>query len=97
MDIPGPASSRLWLYDGAEGPCGTWRELGFEPSKLLVRVRSPSPASTDSYVEYSETPDVPALKRLLSEDVRFSMPPQSGLWEGRDEVVQSWVDGGFGS
>jgi RNA polymerase sigma-70 factor (TIGR02960 family) len=51
----------------------------------------------DRYVEYSETPDLPALKRLLSEDVRFSMPPEPGLWEGRDLVVQSWVDGGFGS
>jgi RNA polymerase sigma-70 factor (ECF subfamily) len=38
-----------------------------------------------------------ALKRLLSEDVRFSMPPQPDVWEGRDEVVQSWIDGGFGS
>jgi RNA polymerase sigma-70 factor (TIGR02960 family) len=51
----------------------------------------------DRYVEYSEGPDPIALKRLLSEDVRFSMPPQPGLWEGRDEVFQSWIDGGFGS
>jgi RNA polymerase sigma-70 factor (ECF subfamily) len=51
----------------------------------------------DRYVEYSEGPDPIALKRLLSEDVRFSMPPQPGLWEGREEVVQSWIDGGFGS
>ena len=51
----------------------------------------------DRYIEYSETPDVPALKRLLSEDVRFSMPPQPGIWEGRDVVVDSWVDGGFGT
>ena len=51
----------------------------------------------DRYVEYSEGPDPIALKRLLSEDVRFSMPPQPGVWEGRDEVVQSWIDGGFGS
>ncbi len=51
----------------------------------------------DRYVEYSESPEPIALKRLLSEDVRFSMPPQPGIWEGRDEVVQSWVDGGFGS
>jgi len=29
--------------------------------------------------------------------VRFSMPPQPGVWQGRDTVVQSWVDGGFGS
>jgi len=51
----------------------------------------------DRFVEYSESPQPIALKRLLSEDVRFSMPPQPGIWEGRDEVVQSWVDGGFGS
>jgi RNA polymerase sigma-70 factor (TIGR02960 family) len=51
----------------------------------------------ERYVEYSETPDPIALKRLLSEDVRFSMPPQAGVWEGRDEVVQAWIDGGFGS
>ena len=51
----------------------------------------------DRYVEYSEGPDPIALKRLLSEDVRFSMPPQPDVWEGRDEVVQSWIDGGFGS
>ena len=25
------------------------------------------------------------------------MPPQPGVWEGRDTVVQSWIDGGFGS
>ena len=49
------------------------------------------------YVEYSESPEPIALKQLLSEDVRFSMPPQPGVWEGRDNVVQSWIDGGFGS
>jgi hypothetical protein len=25
------------------------------------------------------------------------MPPEPGVWEGRDTVLQSWVDGGFGS
>jgi hypothetical protein len=24
------------------------------------------------------------------------MPPQPGVWVGRDETVQGWVDGGFG-
>jgi len=51
----------------------------------------------ERYVRYSESPEPLALKRLLSEDVRFSMPPQPGVWEGRDTVVQAWVDGGFGS
>jgi RNA polymerase sigma-70 factor, ECF subfamily len=48
-------------------------------------------------VRYSETPDPEAFKRLLSEDVRFSMPPQPGVWLGRDTVIGSWVEGGFGS
>jgi RNA polymerase sigma-70 factor (ECF subfamily) len=48
------------------------------------------------YVEYSERADVDALAQLLTDDVRFSMPPEPGVWEGRDAVVQCWVDGGFG-
>ena len=48
-------------------------------------------------VEYSETPEPLAFKRLVSEDVRFSMPPYPGVWVGRDAVVESWIDGGFGS
>jgi RNA polymerase sigma-70 factor (TIGR02960 family) len=54
-------------------------------------------ALLDRVVRYSETPDPDALKRVLSEDVRFSMPPEPGVWQGRETVVQSWVDGGFGS
>jgi len=49
------------------------------------------------YVEYTEGPDPHALKRLLSDDVRFSMPPERGVWQGRDTVVQAWIDGGFGT
>ena len=51
----------------------------------------------DRYVEYSESPNPSALKRLLTEDVRFSMPPVLGLWTGRDTVLEAWTDGGFGS
>ena len=51
----------------------------------------------ERYVTYSEAADAAGLKRLLTEDVRFSMPPEPGLWQGRDKVVQGWVDGGFGS
>jgi RNA polymerase sigma-70 factor (ECF subfamily) len=25
------------------------------------------------------------------------MPPQPGVWQGRETVVQCWVDGGFGT
>jgi RNA polymerase sigma-70 factor (ECF subfamily) len=48
-------------------------------------------------VAYSETPDVAGLAELMHEELRFSMPPQPGLWEGRDVVVGAWVEGGFGS
>jgi RNA polymerase sigma-70 factor (ECF subfamily) len=51
----------------------------------------------DRFVEYSESPNPLALKELLTEDVRFWMPPQPGVWDGRDAVVQCWIDGGFGS
>jgi RNA polymerase sigma-70 factor (ECF subfamily) len=54
-------------------------------------------ALLERYVRYGETPDPDALKRMLSEDVRFSMPPEPGIWQGRDTVAQGWIDGGFGS
>jgi RNA polymerase sigma-70 factor (ECF subfamily) len=49
------------------------------------------------YVECSERVDVTGLAALLHEDVRFSMPPEPGVWTGRGAVVQGWIDGGFGS
>jgi RNA polymerase sigma-70 factor (ECF subfamily) len=51
----------------------------------------------DRYVHYSERADARGLAAVLHEDIRFSMPPQPGVWTGRDSVVQGWVDGGFGS
>src|SRR5919204_1545220 len=40
----------------------------------------------DRYVTYSEQADPRALAELMREDLRFSMPPEPGLWVGRDEV-----------
>ena len=51
----------------------------------------------DRYVEYGETADVEGMKGLLTEDARFTMPPEPGVWQGRDTVAQVWVDGGFGT
>jgi RNA polymerase sigma-70 factor (ECF subfamily) len=48
-------------------------------------------------VVHTEKPDPEALKQVLSEDVRFWMPPHPGLWQGREQVVGSWVEGGFGT
>ena len=73
----------------------------------LPEQRDEWPADTDAtaaerellerYIEYGEKQEPLALKQLFSEDLRFSMPPVPGVWEGRDRVVQSWIDGGFGS
>ena len=49
------------------------------------------------YVEAAERGDVAGLAALCREDVRFAMPPEPGVWAGRDVVVQGWKDGGFGS
>src|SRR5262249_50372174 len=51
----------------------------------------------DRVVEFTERADVRGLANVLHEHVRFTMPPQPGVWQGRDRVVQSWIDGGFGS
>jgi RNA polymerase sigma-70 factor (ECF subfamily) len=51
----------------------------------------------DRYVAASERPDLRGLVEVLHEDLRFTMPPQPGVFEGRERVVQGWVDGGFGS
>jgi len=48
-------------------------------------------------ISFTERGDAAGLASLLQEDVRFSMPPQPGTWTGRDLVVNSWVEGGFGS
>ena len=49
------------------------------------------------YVDASERGDVAGLAALCREDVRYAMPPDAGVWAGRDVVVQGWRDGGFGS
>jgi RNA polymerase sigma-70 factor (TIGR02960 family) len=48
-------------------------------------------------IAHTEDPDPPALVQLMRDDVRFWMPPQPGMWQGRDVVVGAWVEGGFGS
>jgi RNA polymerase sigma-70 factor (TIGR02960 family) len=49
-----------------------------------------------AYVRANESLDIDGLRALLREDLRFAMPPQPGVWVGRDETVKGWVDGGFG-
>lgn len=49
------------------------------------------------YVEASEKADVAGLAALIREDAIFRMPPFPETYAGRDVMVQSWIDGGFGS
>jgi len=51
----------------------------------------------ERYVAATERGDAAGLAALLREDVRFSMPPEPATYVGRDTVVDSWVQGGFGS
>jgi RNA polymerase sigma-70 factor (TIGR02960 family) len=48
------------------------------------------------YIEACEQGDLQSLTTILHEDLRFSMPPEPGIFEGRESVVGGWVDGGFG-
>jgi RNA polymerase sigma-70 factor (TIGR02960 family) len=42
----------------------------------------------DAFVAAFERADVPALVRLLAEDVRFTMPPLPAWFDGRDDVAR---------
>ena len=49
------------------------------------------------YVEATERGDGDAIAELLRAAARFTMPPEPVLVVGRDEIVRSWVEGGFGA
>jgi RNA polymerase sigma-70 factor (ECF subfamily) len=71
-----------------------------EPRSQWRPDQEPSAAEREllaRYVEASERADPEGFVAVLHDDVRFSMPPQPGVWEGRDTVVGGWVQGGFGS
>jgi RNA polymerase sigma-70 factor, ECF subfamily len=64
-----------------------WGAEGTEDERALVR----------RYVEASERGDAVALAAMLREDARFSMPPEPGVWVGRDAIFAVWDEGGFGT
>ena len=49
------------------------------------------------YIELTEQNDAHGIAELLRHDVQFTMPPEPMAFKGRDAVVGSWVQGGFGS
>jgi RNA polymerase sigma-70 factor (ECF subfamily) len=72
------------------------------PARRLEWGRESEPTAAerrllDRVVEFTERADARGLATVLHGDVQFTMPPQPGVWQGRDRVLQSWIDGGFGS
>lgn len=50
-----------------------------------------------SYVECAERGDAAGLAGLLRDDVRWAMPPEPGVFIGKDLLLQGFVDSGFGT
>ena len=50
----------------------------------------------ERYITATETADAASIKALMHEDARFAMPPEHGVYFGRDTIVDGWVQGGFG-
>lgn len=50
-----------------------------------------------AYVRATQALDLDGLRRLLHEVLRFSMPPQPGVWAGRDDIRAAWTEAGFGA
>jgi RNA polymerase sigma-70 factor (ECF subfamily) len=49
------------------------------------------------YVEATERGDAAEMVALMREDAFFAMPPQAEWYVGNQAIVDSWVEGGFGS
>ncbi|TNC51404.1 RNA polymerase subunit sigma-70 [Mumia zhuanghuii] len=49
------------------------------------------------FTDASVAVDIDALAAMLSDDVKFSMPPTPGLHVGREAVLRDWVEDGFES
>jgi RNA polymerase sigma-70 factor (ECF subfamily) len=54
-------------------------------------------ALLNRYVEATERADANGLAELIRDDARFTMPPEPGVWVGRDAMVAAWTEGGFGT
>nr|WP_245602528.1 RNA polymerase subunit sigma-70 [Solirubrobacter soli] len=65
-------------------------------SEWSVEASAADKALVARYMEASEAGDIPALKALFVDDLRFSMPPEPGMFVGVDTIVDFWEQGGFG-
>jgi RNA polymerase sigma-70 factor (ECF subfamily) len=46
----------------------------------------------ERYLRATEDADAQAFVEMMREDARFTMPPEPGLWVGRDAIVESWAE-----
>jgi RNA polymerase sigma-70 factor (ECF subfamily) len=72
------------------------------PGRRLEWARGSDPSEEERalvqrYMEATERGDGNALVDLMSEDARFSMPPEPEWYAGREAIVAFWTEGGFGS
>ena len=47
------------------------------------------------FTDASIATDIDTIATMLRDDVRFAMPPVSGLIVGRDAVLADWIEGGY--
>src|SRR3954447_23193165 len=65
-------------------------------SEWRVDASASDRALVAKYMAASEAGDIDALKALFVDDLRFSMPPEPGVFAGRDAILAFWEEGGFG-
>jgi RNA polymerase sigma-70 factor (ECF subfamily) len=72
------------------------------PRRRLEWTAGPKPSEQERqllerYMEATERGDANAMVRLLRADALCSMPPDPAWWVGNWEIVDAWVQGGFGN
>jgi RNA polymerase sigma-70 factor (TIGR02960 family) len=79
--------ARAVLKEHLPADRGAWAAPGSAVERSVV----------ERYVALTEAGDAAGLAALMAADARFMMPPETGLYRGRDTIVSAWVQGGFGA
>jgi RNA polymerase sigma-70 factor (ECF subfamily) len=79
--------ARAVLKEHLPAERGDWAAEGSAQERELVA----------RYIEFVEAADADGVRDLMRADARFMMPPETGMYRGRDTIVGAWVQGGFGS
>jgi RNA polymerase sigma-70 factor (ECF subfamily) len=79
--------ARAGLKEHLPAERGEWAAEGSAEERALV----------ERYVAACEAGDAWGLAALMAEDSRFMMPPEPGVYLGRETIVRGWIEGGFES